>query len=53
MFRNIPQDFFETDKLNMRFRPIISFTEPSAEVDIGYKKGNQLIIGEGENWLKF
>ena len=46
--------FFETDKLNMRFRPsYFPFTEPSAEVDIGYtKKGNQLIIGEGENWLE-
>ena len=46
--------FFETDKLNMRFRPShFPFTEPSAEVDIGYtKKGSQLIIGEGEDWLE-
>ena len=46
--------FFETDKLNMRFRPChFPFTDPSAEVDIGYtKKGNQLIIGEGEDWLE-
>ena len=46
--------FFETDKLNKRFRPShFPFTEPSAEVDIGYtKKGNQLIIGEGEDWLE-
>ena len=46
--------FFETDKLNMRFRPShFPFTEPSAEVDIGYtKKGNQIIIGEGEDWLE-
>ena len=46
--------FFETDKLNMRFRPShFPFTEPSAEVDIGYtKKGNLLIIGEGEDWLE-
>ena len=46
--------FFETDKLNMRFRPShFPFTEPSAEVGIGYtKKGNQLIIGEGEDWLE-
>ena len=46
--------FFETDKLNMRFRPShFPFTEPSAEVDIGYtKKGNQLFIGEGEDWLE-
>ena len=46
--------FFETDKLNMRFRPShFPFTEPSAEVDIGYTKiGNQLIIGEGDDWLE-
>ena len=46
--------FFETDKLNMRFRPShFPFTEPSAEVDIGYtEKGNQIIIGEGEDWLE-
>ena len=46
--------FFETDKLNMRFRPShFPFTEPSAEVDIGYtKRGNQLIIGDGEDWLE-
>ena len=46
--------FFETDKLNMRFRPShFPFTEPSAEVDIGYtRKENQLIIGEGEDWLE-
>ena len=46
--------FFETDSLNMRFRPShFPFTEPSAEVDIGYKKkGNQLIIGAGSDWLE-
>ena len=46
--------FFETDTLEMRFRPShFPFTEPSAEVDIGYqKKGNQLIIGEGDQWLE-
>jgi phenylalanyl-tRNA synthetase alpha chain len=48
------KSFFETDSLNMRFRPShFPFTEPSAEVDIGYKKkGNQLIIGEGSDWLE-
>ena len=48
------KSFIETEKLNMRFRPShFPFTEPSAEVDIGYtKKGNQLIIGEGEDWLE-
>ena len=48
------KNFFETYNLKMRFRPRhFPFTEPSAEVDIGYtKKGNQLIIGEGEDWLE-
>ena len=48
------KSFFETNSLNMRFRPShFPFTEPSAEVDIGYqKKGNQLIIGEGSDWLE-
>ena len=48
------KSFFETDNLNMRFRPShFPFTEPSAEVDISYKKkGNQLIIGEGSDWLE-
>ncbi|MFL2899300.1 MAG: phenylalanine--tRNA ligase subunit alpha [Candidatus Pelagibacterales bacterium] len=48
------KSFFETDSLNMRFRPShFPFTEPSAEVDIGYKKkGNQLVIGEGSDWLE-
>ena len=48
------KSFFETNNLNMRFRPShFPFTEPSAEVDISYKKkGNQLIIGEGSDWLE-
>ena len=48
------KSFFETKSLKMRFRPShFPFTEPSAEVDIGYqKKGNQLIIGEGDDWLE-
>ena len=46
--------FFEVDKVKIRFRPShFPFTEPSAEVDIGYKKeGNQIIIGEGDTWLE-
>ena len=32
------KEFFEVDKIKMRFRPShFPFTEPSAEVDIGYK----------------
>ena len=46
--------FFETDKLNMRFRPShFPFTEPSAEVDIGYElKDGKIVIGEGDKWLE-
>ncbi len=48
------KEFFETSSPKMRFRPShFPFTEPSAEVDIGYrKKGNQIIIGEGDEWLE-
>ena len=35
------KEFFEVDKLKMRFRPShFPFTEPSAEVDIGYRINN-------------
>ena len=46
--------FFEIDKIKMRFRPShFPFTEPSAEVDIGYKiKDGKIIIGEGDKWLE-
>ena len=38
----------------VRFRPsYFPFTEPSAEVDIGYsKKENSINIGKGSNWLE-
>ena len=38
----------------MRFRPShFPFTEPSAEVDIGYKIENgKIVIGEGDKWLE-
>ena len=38
----------------MRFRPShFPFTEPSAEVDIGYRiENNKIIIGEGDKWLE-
>ena len=38
----------------MRFRPShFPFTEPSAEVDIGYKiVDNKIVVGEGEKWLE-
>jgi len=48
------KEFFEVKNLKMRFRPShFPFTEPSAEVDIGYKIENEkIIIGEGNKWLE-
>ncbi len=48
------KEFFEIDKIQMRFRPShFPFTEPSAEVDIGYElKNGKIIIGEGDKWLE-
>ena len=40
--------------IELRFRPsYFPFTEPSAEVDIGYRlENNKIIIGEGDKWLE-
>ena len=48
------KSFFEIDKIKMRFRPShFPFTEPSAEVDIGYEiKDGKIIIGQGDKWLE-
>ncbi len=48
------KEFFEVDKIKMRFRPShFPFTEPSAEVDIGYDlKDGEIVIGEGNKWLE-
>jgi len=48
------KEFFEIDKIQMRFRPShFPFTEPSAEVDIGYElKDGKIVIGEGDKWLE-
>ena len=48
------KEFFEVNKIKMRFRPShFPFTEPSAEVDIGYEvKDGKIIIGEGNQWLE-
>jgi phenylalanyl-tRNA synthetase alpha chain len=48
------KEFFEVKNVKMRFRPShFPFTEPSAEVDIGYKLDNgKIIIGEGDKWLE-
>ncbi len=48
------KEFFEVKKIKMRFRPShFPFTEPSAEVDIGYEiKDGNIVIGEGDKWLE-
>ena len=48
------KEFFEIKKIKMRFRPShFPFTEPSAEVDIGYELQNgKIVIGEGDKWLE-
>ncbi len=48
------KEFFEIKNIKMRFRPShFPFTEPSAEVDIGYElKNGKIIIGEGDKWLE-
>ena len=47
------EDFFG-EKVELRFRPsYFPFTEPSAEVDIGYRIENEkIVIGEGNKWLE-
>ena len=54
MFNYFIKEFFEVDKIKMRFRPShFPFTEPSAEVDIGYEiKDGKIVIGEGDKWLR-
>lgn len=46
--------FFETDNVVIRLRPsFFPFTEPSAEVDIGYRLENgEVKIGSNEKWLE-
>tara|TARA_B100001996_G_scaffold248699_1_gene192743 strand:- start:3211 stop:4278 length:1068 start_codon:yes stop_codon:yes gene_type:complete len=48
------KEFFEVNNIRMRFRPShFPFTEPSAEVDIGYEiKDGKIVIGEGSKWLE-
>jgi len=48
------KEFFEVKNIKMRFRPsYFPFTEPSAEVDIGYRLENgRIVIGEGDKWLE-
>ncbi|MDR0407053.1 MAG: phenylalanine--tRNA ligase subunit alpha [Holosporales bacterium] len=46
--------FFCVDNLHLRFRPsFFPFTEPSAEVDIPFRREEgRLIMGEGDEWLE-
>ncbi len=46
--------FFEVDTVKTRFRPhFFPFTEPSAEMDIGYERvGNEIRIGQGDKWME-
>lgn len=48
------KQFFETDQVETRFRAnFFPFTEPSAEVDIGYKLDNgQIVIGQGNRFME-
>lgn len=46
--------YFEVDTVKTRFRPhFFPFTEPSAEMDIGYERvGEEIRIGQGEDWME-
>ena len=46
--------YFEVDSVKTRFRPhFFPFTEPSAEMDIGYERvGKEIRIGQGEKWME-
>ena len=52
--KNVHMGHLGLEKLPMRFRAsFFPFTEPSAEVDIGCKRGRDaLVIGEGTDWLE-
>ena len=46
--------FFEVETVKTRFRPhFFPFTEPSAEMDIGYERaGGEIRIGTGAKWME-
>jgi phenylalanyl-tRNA synthetase alpha chain len=48
------KEFFEINDVSMRFRPsFFPFTEPSAELDIGYeRKDGQIKIGGNKNFME-
>ncbi len=54
LLHDVLSAYFGLKTVPMRFRPsFFPFTEPSAEVDIGCKRGrDELVIGEGDDWLE-
>jgi len=49
VFADFFRTFFETDDLDLRFRPsFFPFTEPSAEIDMGFGDGWLEISGAGQ-----
>ncbi len=54
LIKTFCERFFGVNNLPVRFRPsYFPFTEPSAEVDIGYSsKGDNIVIGSGSKWLE-
>jgi phenylalanyl-tRNA synthetase alpha chain len=54
LIKTFCERFFGVDNLPVRFRPsYFPFTEPSAEVDIGYSsEGDNIVIGSGSKWLE-
>ena len=53
MLHQFINTFYKKD-MELRFRPsYFPFTEPSAEVDIGYEiRDGKIVIGEGDKWLE-
>lgn len=51
---NLCKNYFNIKDLNLQFRPAyFPFTEPSAEVDIGYKiKNKKIELGGNKSWLE-
>ncbi|NNU15604.1 phenylalanine--tRNA ligase subunit alpha [Parvularcula sp. ZS-1/3] len=48
------REFFDVKQLKTRFRPhFFPFTEPSAEMDVGYERDGAVVkIGQGEDWME-
>ncbi len=48
------REYFGVKELKTRFRPhFFPFTEPSAEMDVGYERDGAVVkIGQGEKWME-